>query len=1294
MSNPSNLYAEQVFSEHPLALWPLDETVDYLSITTENAKDLSNTSSWTYSNCSVSIDSSQSIPNSSKVVYSIVSEDVFSFEIESQDMVDTYLNEDLGSVAIGFYCYPNSQNIESIEFGYKYDGVGVPRYTNSLERVEQVTAFNQDGWQFLHHTFDLPDVEQIVFNADGLSTTAGPATKFLLADHGFSDGDRIKVDASFDLPLALNRYTEYFVVNADDDTFEIEDTVGSGGISFNKPRFGTLYVLPVKTITPFIRYNLVYDQTITTYVGGFAIGQYAEEFFDTSDGVTASEITSVNIDKEYYGLESDLYGLESSPGYYLARENKLLAKNTNMPMVYGSSTVTSIMPERFGGPSIILPGNGFLNESGRYRTYTVEFWLRINPDTREPKRIFGPISSEDGIYVDGPFITVKIGEGIQAHYIGEWYRPMLINLIVFENGASLVINGEKVLDVSFDTSELDLPAETNLAGKSQDWLGFYSYEEISKFEIDCFAIYSYRVPSAVSKRRWVYGQAVSFPNELASSYFGESFPIDYTLSNYSNNYTYPDIAKWQQGTLENASTTNNVLSPPSYSLPEIIFNNKTEDSWYRGLSRIASNAIMMKPDESWVDTDGYLFFNSVSVLNQKTVAFYGLFESPIGYSSSETLFRIENKTTKNYLDAMTNTRSNNVSSISDTVINSVGHGLSTNDLISFSGSLPPEIIENKDYLVNVIDDDSFTISNSKDGDQISISTITENSVQFIANTIQYKLFYNNVEELVYETPAITMGHSFVAGLNFKDFSNTFGGNVSTLLNNRADLSLYLAGNKSFTNTFSGYIYRIGFCTKQNVSELSYLFGSNGLPFLRYQFDGGTPEEYIPEEIANGGYPYEEYINDILSHKASYTIGVKDFFGERYLDIETSSYWQDYIPLSYFAKKVKNKSGQDEYSIDFIQINSNTTVPETYLNDAYYTNDSGIRTYISFQTISGGATLSANSFVNTQSIDRSRLVEPSSEWVNTKYEVVNGSIVYLPPSIDIEDTAIVLHIVMKSDGIIKNPIKIRSLQLSSRSLDSLITNPINTKFGEPMYPYTRYGFYYDYKARNPYLMYKDSTPHLYLTKNSGIELTGSFGDADRGIAMRINRERLSVYDLAAIQMSAKFNRADIVDSDLPLLEVDSNNPDNKIKIFIKPSKPSSDRFVLYATDQNDVEVDSVIFYLNGRRVQAPTISVNEWNMIGLGFATPISFDGTAGTINIVGPILINNLTYYGLDALQRESIPILGANEYPGVNLENVYQLFTGTNKTIFSDDVTLRPIEYRYAVNNNASLQSATIKPV
>ena len=47
MTTASNLYAEKIFAEHPLAIWPLDDSADYISLISEAQRDISNATNWT-----------------------------------------------------------------------------------------------------------------------------------------------------------------------------------------------------------------------------------------------------------------------------------------------------------------------------------------------------------------------------------------------------------------------------------------------------------------------------------------------------------------------------------------------------------------------------------------------------------------------------------------------------------------------------------------------------------------------------------------------------------------------------------------------------------------------------------------------------------------------------------------------------------------------------------------------------------------------------------------------------------------------------------------------------------------------------------------------------------------------------------------------------------------------------------------------------------------------------------------------------------------------------------------------
>jgi len=182
--------------------------------------------------------------------------------------------------------------------------------------------------------------------------------------------------------------------------------------------------------------------------------------------------------------------LQDNAGYYIAKDKVLYARNTGAPLVYGAESSTKIYPK--DGPSLIVPGFGVMNESGKYREATVEFWLRADRRGSEPRRIFGPIGevdgeiSTDGLYINGSFLTLKLGQHSGSHFVNEWGRPMLINLRLSEQSASIVLNGEEVVLLSINAADISFPAKFKTVLNDifdQDWLGFYGYSDILAYEL-------------------------------------------------------------------------------------------------------------------------------------------------------------------------------------------------------------------------------------------------------------------------------------------------------------------------------------------------------------------------------------------------------------------------------------------------------------------------------------------------------------------------------------------------------------------------------------------------------------------------------------------------------------------------------------------------------------------------------------------------------------------------------------------------------------------------------------------
>ena len=119
MSNPSNLYAEKIYSEHPLVLWALDDQADYVSLITEEKRNI--VSLWDDTeSCTLSSGSAPAGEPFSDSFTSIVSCNVpagaFGESIILSPDIDNFqnLNTTLGTFSIGSYFYIDSLYIDSI----------------------------------------------------------------------------------------------------------------------------------------------------------------------------------------------------------------------------------------------------------------------------------------------------------------------------------------------------------------------------------------------------------------------------------------------------------------------------------------------------------------------------------------------------------------------------------------------------------------------------------------------------------------------------------------------------------------------------------------------------------------------------------------------------------------------------------------------------------------------------------------------------------------------------------------------------------------------------------------------------------------------------------------------------------------------------------------------------------------------------------------------------------------------------------------------------------------------------
>ena len=1205
MSNPSNLYAEKIYAEHPLVLWALDDKADYISLISEAQRDIDALWTTTGGTASLGIITDDPFPDS---VTTLLECDVPSGPTDeiitiSPDLVNfDDLNPNLGTFCVGSYFYSNSAYLKSVSIGFEYTDT-----TTSLvvQKLETYTSTVFQKWSFISGTFETP-----------------------------------------------NEYTNMRVV--------IKVEVYSGGATPSEYQF---------------------------YVNGVTSGQWSEDFNATSLGITAENFPStIALDTSSLVVPAAAYGLSQDQGYYLTSNNALLAKNTSIPLVYGASGLTKLIPNSEGDPSLIVPGKGFLNELGRYKEYTVEFWARINSDTSVPRKIFGPISDSNGLYVESGFLTLVIGDKFGSHFVGEWTRPMLIDIRLIRNSATVLLNGEEVISIAIDTENLTLP-EPTLLGDSQDWLGFYAYEDVSPIEIDCVAIYSYQVPVTVAKRRWVYGQGVSSPEGINSSYGGTSAFFDYPFADYTANYNYPNFAEWQQGTFDNLTTTSTSIKTPDYKLPEIFLDTKTIEEFYFDNQQIQSgtdNFITFKPNSNWDSDNPYINFPNFNVLNDQIHTIYGIFQIDDNDLTDQILFKFYNTLTGN----------------------------------------------------------SFIIK--KDGPDI-----------------KYYLTYNGDDEEFYSATYFPVGQKMAVGIEIQKLVDYFGGNIAAFFGNQSGIELYVGGDESGEFTFTGKIYSIGFASAFNASELSSHFNENGTAIMDEEESGAVEPENA---------------RALLDHIASYTLLPSSAYNQFFLDIGVSGYWEDYLPLSYFAQFVENDLGNQFYDLDFLQFNIGYPAPskfqeteqiveswtysdlknqyklpiqKTYqqLDNILYTGwanyedmsqksvkfyeydttEALIRSYITFQYILDGANLLQSDFTRTENATNNKIIDIDDHplWETTKFEVVDNTLIYPTKTIDFNNLAIVYHLDFKVRNILTKPVSLSRLEFASQALNDNSFNPVGTRFGTNVFPYKRSGIYYDYKSKNPYSIYKGSTPYLYLNRTSGIEVRGEFDqDINRGISIPINSTISEDYLVSAAQLWMRYDEDQFPLVATELFEIKHKN--DTIKFYIKSSNEIGNRAYIYALNQStSLPFNGIAYYVNGNIVREPHITIKEWLSLGISFSTPLNFNGYVGGINLTGPMTFNNISYYQANNLQQvqstltrpwlkvktdgatnyqwqywlnnftwEGTLVISSSDLYGVNPGDIYKTYLGTNKIIIDDDegMTFNPDTLK--VYNDTTWQTTVKIPV
>lgn len=1040
---------------------------------------------------------------------------------------------------------------------------------------------------------------------------------------------------------------------------------------------------------------------VSFLVNGLSLGQWSEEFNSTSTGVIPEQVI-----ENIYSLGPNtkavklLASAESTKdGYSVCSGTNILGKKTGIPMTYGSEASFQISPNTAGKPSVVIPGLGFLNKSGANRNYTFEAWIKVDHSQDSEFRIIGPVASDDGLYVDGPFLKLRIGDLHTSHYVGEWYRPMLIHIAISKDSVALLVNGEIVGTISISNVSLQFPDEV-LDGIEQDWIGIYSNSKMSIFEINAVSIYTYIVSSTIAKRRWIYGQGVENPESLNVAYGGKSIAVDYQFAKYSSNYSYPKIGAWSKGLSNNLATSGDYLKIPSYKSMSIISASATQEAILAEMLNIQNETekFIKLPENS------YGYYENLDILPDGIESLHVVYKTISDTIREETLLELRDKLTGDYL-----------------------------------------------------------------------------SVKLSGGNIKYSVSILGKASTLIETLAYVRGEQFAVALHLKRMAQYFGNEVALFLSKHKTLSLYIGGTGN-NDTFSGKIYSISFSNLYATEKLSEYFAPNGLVWdaesitnATGEYDAGMYSTTFWEFLLDGGNPAQHANSGLVqTSSASYTVSPYADKSTMYLDGFVNGSWTSSIPLSYFGKYSNTQSGKKTYDLDFIQFNISYPSPassvaitesdaawsyqdlslkfatpsqkrysdlDNHLYTGYVdytdlqhntrqaykfdTSKSIIKTYVFFKDNAIVDNFSSKYYSNIISAPRDGVIQPGSEWVNTKYEVVDNMIIYPPANVKFENINIYTEIIVSVDKISEKPIAINGLELSSVVLDNNTRTPIGTKYGIDIYPFTENGFYYDYKSKNPFSIYKGSTPYLYLTKTSGIKLKGLFNSRQsRGIEIAINQEKVDNYKVIAMQCFAMYDDDFFPYSPTEIFEIVSNNL--HLKFYLQATHPDGLRGKIYAINTKTGQVENGIgYYINGNIVKDPVLTIKQWAAIGIGFANYLDCSLIGGALRITGPLMINNISYYNSSRLQqvqrisarpwfsvRESgrikfdwvdwkgifrwfeVLVLSSKNFYGVDPSDIYAAYVGSSKITVDDKSILRLFRSKYRVISNSVAQLFTINSV
>jgi len=235
-----------------------------------------------------------------------------------------------------------------------------------------------------------------------------------------------------------------------------------------------------------------------------------------------------------------------------------------------------------------------------------------------------------------------------------------------------------------------------------------------------------------------------------------------------------------------------------------------------------------------------------------------------------------------------------------------------------------------------------------------------------------------------------------------------------------------------------------------------------------------------------------------------------------------------------------------------------------------------------------------------------------------------------------------------------------MSVASLAFDQSTLYPIKTTTGNNVYPFVKNGSAYSTKTKNPFLIYKDSMPYLYLTSDSGIS-TIAYDELDsnsitRGISLPVNANKSSSYDLYGFHIWLCYNQSSLINQRQKIMSVITS--DNKYNFYVEPEHGNKRGYLAAysAMQSRETAYPNALLYQNGILMSKPCIRPSIWSLITVAFNEPLSFDNFIGQLEVNQGVVFNNVAFF---------------NQNIQNSVDDIFESHFGLSHIVASDATTL-----------------------